>query len=203
MKYDIKVNSINFYLYFVEIEPELEIKSTESYHIQNTYSKKKSNNGDFDSEYDNRKSNNEYDIIDNDKKSKNRDSFRKNKSTVYGTVKNQRRNTKGIFNYTMVSYIRLYNFYLFKRIMMEKNKTFEFHPGNTNDEYMTQNEKMRNKKERGGFNGSPVSKTITKYLVGFAAPVFILFITNLLLTSSNPYAPYPSLNTMQISYLIK
>ena len=98
------------YLYFVEIEPEIEIKSTESYHIQNTYSKKKSNNGDFDSEYDNRKSNNEYDIIDNDKKSKNRDSFRKNKSTVYGTVKNQRRNTKGIFNYTMVSYIRLYNF---------------------------------------------------------------------------------------------
>ena len=84
---------------------------------------------------------------------------------------------------------------------MKKNKTFEFYPGNTNDEYMTQNEKMRNKKERGGFNGSPVSKTITKYLV--VAPVFILFITNLLLTSSNPFAPYPSLITMHISSLKK
>ena len=87
---------------------------------------------------------------------------------------------------------------------MKKNKTFEFfYPGNTNDEYMTQNEKMRNKKERGGFNGSPVSKTITKYLVGFVAPVFILFITDLLLTSFTPYALYPSFITMQISYLIK
>ena len=74
---------------------------TKSYHIQNTYSKKKSNNGDFNSEYDHGKSNNEYDIVDNDKKNKNRDSFRKNKSTVYGTVKNQRRNTKGILDYTI------------------------------------------------------------------------------------------------------
>ena len=41
-------------------------------------------------------SGNEYDTMQNEN-DKNNDPFRKNKSTVYGTPKNQRRNTKGTY----------------------------------------------------------------------------------------------------------
>ena len=37
------------------------------------------------------------DNLERGRKEKNNDQFRKNKSTPYGTTKNQRRNTKGIF----------------------------------------------------------------------------------------------------------
>ena len=85
---------INFPL-IIEIEPEVEIKSTESYHIQKTYDEKDSNNADSSSQNQFGKFRNEYDTTQNEKDTNN-DPFRKNKSTVYGTPKNQRRNTKGI-----------------------------------------------------------------------------------------------------------
>ena len=85
---------INFPL-IIEIEPEVEIKSTESYHIQKTFDEKDNNNADSSSQNQFGKFRNEYDTTQNEKDTNN-DPFRKNKSTVYGTPKNQRRNTKGI-----------------------------------------------------------------------------------------------------------
>ena len=83
--------------FFVEIEPEIEIKSTESNQIQNIYVKNIGHDSDTNSLNDFGGSSNGYDGLENGRKDKNGDPFRKNKSTIYGTTKNQRRNTKGTF----------------------------------------------------------------------------------------------------------
>ena len=98
--------------YIVEIEPEVEIKSTESYHIQKTYVKNTNDNADSSSQNQFGKFRNEYDTTQNENKDKNNDPFRKNKSTVYGTPKNQRRNTKGTFMYIKVRNLHFLDYHL-------------------------------------------------------------------------------------------
>ena len=68
---------------------------------------------------------------------------------------------------------------------------------------MTQNEKMRNKKERNGFAGNHASKIMTNYLVKSIATIFVPFLSIPLIISYNPFTPYPSTITMKINHLYK
>ena len=79
----------------LEIEPEVEIMSTESHHIQNTHLNHYGNDGDPELNDALDEDMNEFSIIGDTRKNNNQEQFRKNKSTPYGTTKNQRRNIKG------------------------------------------------------------------------------------------------------------
>ena len=186
----IEYPNINQSLFFVEIEPELEIKSTESNHIQNIYVKNIGHNSDSDSvnNFDGKLFD---DSLERGRNDKNNDPFRKNKSTPYGTTNNQRRNTKGRFQFHCSQTYLILHSQL--HMLLYVNVYSELYLlDNKNSGYMKQNEKIRNKEERNGFAGSNGSRHMAKHIVASIFPVLIHFVTGYATTSSYYFVPLPS-----------